>query len=130
MDEKQQRSVERLRQYRTIRQHAERCLFQHLLLAEISIHSPPSGWGTIGLFEDRLYTIFKLTPVNLQFLQANLLKNSLVIVLGCVSKFKTMHFQYLFRHFCVVEPRFTSSKPSVLRLELTENLLETAHSSF
>ena len=94
---------ERLRQSRTIRQHAERCLmfcpseeipmgclkmgryhFQtdhHLHLAEILIHGSPSGWGTIGLFEDRLYTIFKLTPVNLQFLQANLLKNSFAIAL-------------------------------------------------
>ena len=50
--------------------------------------------------------------------------------LGCVSKFKTMHFRHLFRHFSVDEPRFTASKPSVRRLELTENLLETAHFSF
>ena len=52
------------------------------------------------------------------------------LVLGCVSKSKTMHFRHLIRHFCVDEPRFTSSKPSVHRLELTENLLETAHFSF
>ena len=50
--------------------------------------------------------------------------------LGCVSKFETMHFRHLFRHFRVDEPRFTASKPSVGRLELTENLLETAHFSF
>ena len=75
-----------------------------------------------------------LPPVNLRFSRSHLAQNPLASeptsFNQCFPKFKTMHFQHLFRHFCVVEPRFTSSKPSVLRLELTENLLETAHSSF